>query len=171
MKGPKASCASLALIFIMSMMFLLSVMLNPIDMICFAHAKTHSKCYAEWGEAGSHAIKMGWALFQFVVRFIWKLAWDVIETLDNQHLGIRTNMKKLIIKMGLTPTLIANVKLGFPRRHMILSEFMLCPVFEGNAGLSVRNERFMDGFKSKERKTNLERVADILEKLHDYCMD
>ena len=72
------------------------------------------------------------------------------------------------MKIGLIPTQITNAKLGFLRRCIILLEFMLCLVFAGNVGLSLRNERPIDGFKLKERETNLERVLDILEKLHGY---
>jgi len=124
-----------------------------------------------WGEIGSAALKMTWMIIKMATRLIWYLAWDMLETVDNQYFGYRSKLSALIIWSKLLPTKCYNIRLGILKNYMVLSEFMLCPVFIGNHGLYWSNEAYVNMFKWEQKETNIEKVANILERMCDYYVD
>ena len=73
------------------------------------------------------------------VHLVWQLAWDIILTFNNQYLGLRRKTTMSLLWIGLFSKRVINISLGFPRSLLLLNDFMLCPAFIRNAGLSFRS--------------------------------
>ena len=62
-------------------------------------------------------------------------------------------------------------RLGLSRRYVVLSDFMLCPVFIGNHHLEDKCTRLGDVLQWKQRETITERGADFIMKFYEYYLD
>ena len=162
---------SLLFLCIASMMLTIFFMWSLADILCFLYARTQANYYGMWGEIGSAALKMTWMIIKMATRLIWYLAWDILEIVDNQYLGCRSKLSALIIQSKLLLTKYYKMRLEIPKNYMVLSEFMLCPVFIGNHGLCWSNEAYVNMFKQEQKETNIEKIANILERMCDYYVD
>ena len=106
-----------------------------------------------------------------VIRLMWHVAWDTIDTIDNQYIGLRKKVSQIINWLDLIPTKFCRTRLGLPRRYMVLSDFMLCPVFIGNCGLERETSRFKDAFQWTSKETKIERLFNLLENVWTYYLD
>ena len=75
------------------------------------------------------------------------VAWDILETVNNQYLGLKGKMSQIINWIDVIPKKFCATRLGLPRRYMVLSDFMLCPVFMGNHGLERESSKLKDTFR------------------------
>jgi len=99
---------------------------------------------------------------------MWMLAWDIINTIDNQYLGIKRKVSSVVKWLSKLPMKRCNTSLGILRRYMILSDFMLCPVFVGNHGLEIDVNKFSRILMWSDDTIYTERFADFIVKAYEY---
>ena len=153
MKGSKASCMLCSLIYFLNFVILACMMFSTTDLACALHQQSFFSCNHVWEWLGGAMFMMTWRMLVAVIRLTWFVAWDAIETVDNQCLGLRRKASQALNWLDIMPKKFCRSALGIPRRHVVLSDFMLCPVFVGNNNLEIENSRFRDAIQWKQKET------------------
>ena len=87
----------------------------------------------------------------YVAKIIIRLMWDVINTLDNQYLGVNSKASSIANWLNILEIKLYCTKLGIPRSYVVLSVFMLCPGFIGNYGMVKESSELREDCAWKQK--------------------
>ena len=94
---------------------------------------------------------------------MWCVAWDLINAIDNQHLGVKSKASSIVNLLNITPIKFCCTKLGTPRSYVVSCEFLIFPLFIRNYGMVKESIKLREDHVWKQKQTFTEKHMEILE--------
>ena len=88
MKGPKALCMLHFIFYVMSLFLAMFTCFSKADMFCILHQQflMPDSYVSQWLSGIVHVTS--WRIAKVITQLMWCIVWDLVETIDNQCLGL-----------------------------------------------------------------------------------
>ena len=129
-KGSKASRMSFELLSIMIMLALFYLLCKKSNLLWFLCKHSFIEHCSKWGCLGDMTVQMNWEILVATSKLTWLLAWEMLRTIENKYLSWKSKLSSLMLWLDSMPVKFHNATLRQTKKHMVLSDFILCPVFQ-----------------------------------------